>query len=141
MTNCEFPKENASNEEIKEILKTTKTIAIVGISDDPTKASNSVAKYLINTGYEVIPINPKYEEILGLKCYPDLKSIPVKIDMVDVFRKPDVLESVINEAINIKPKTIWLQLGLCNNEAAEKARSHGIKVVMNKCTKIEHMNL
>lgn len=138
---CEFPRENATNEEIKEILENSKTIAVVGLSQDTSKASFGVARYLKNNGYKIIPVNPKYEEILGEKCYPDLKSIPEKIDIVDIFRKPQDIPPIANEAIEIGAKTVWMQSGICHNASAEKARSAGLKVVMNKCMKIEHSML
>ena len=141
MSHCEFPKQNLPDKEIKELLANSKVIAVVGISNNPAKASYGVAKYLIDAGYSVIPVNPNYDEVLGLKCYSDLKSVPEKIDIVDIFRKPEFLAEVMDEADEIKAKSIWLQLGLCNNEAVEKAKKAGLKVVMNKCIKIEHMKL
>jgi hypothetical protein len=138
---CEFPKQNATSEEIKEILQNAKTIAIVGISADESKDSFRVAKYLQEHDYKIIPVNPKYSEILGENCYPDLKSIPEKIDIVNIFRKPEAVPPIIDEAIEIGAKVIWMQLGICHNEAAEKARNAKLKVVMNKCTKVEHANI
>ena len=135
---CELPITNPSNDEIKDILKNSKTIAVVGLSKDPNKTSYSVALYLKQSGYKIIPVNPSGGEILGEKVYTNLKDIPEKIDIVNVFRKPEAIAEVIDEAIEVKPDIIWLQLGLCNNEAAQKAREKGIKVVMNKCIKIEH---
>jgi len=138
---CEFPKQNATTEEIKEILQSSKTIAIVGLSADESKDSYRVAKYLKEHGYKIIPVNPKYSEILEEKCYPDLKSIPEKVDIVDIFRKPEAVPSIVYDAIEIGAKVIWMQLGICHNVAAEKARNAGLKVVMNKCTKVEHANV
>lgn len=138
MDECEFPKSNATSEEIKEILLNSRTIAVVGISSNPEKASYRVAEYLKNNGYEVIPVNPNYEEVLGLKCYPDLKSIPVHIDIVDIFRQPDAIPPIVDDSIEIGASTVWMQLGLCKNESAEKAKAAGLNVVMNKCIKIEH---
>lgn len=138
MDECEFPKNNATSEEIKEILLNSRTIAVVGISSNPEKASYRVAEYLKNNGYDVIPVNPNYEEVLGLKCYPDLKSIPVHIDIVDIFRQPDAIPPIVDESIEIGAGTVWMQLGLCKNESAEKAKAAGLNVVMNKCIKIEH---
>ncbi len=138
---CEFPEQNATSEEINEILQNSKIIAIVGLSLDETKYSFKVARYLKKRGYKIIPVNPKYSEILGEKCYSDLKSIPEKVDIVDIFRKPDAIPDIVNDAIEIDAKVVWMQVGLCNNAAAEKARNAGLKVVMNKCTKIEHINM
>jgi len=141
---CEMPQVNSNTQEIKQILKETKTIAIIGCSPNPEKASNRVANYLKNAGYTMIPVYPKEDEILGEKVYRSLDDIPsdIKIDMVDIFRKPDVIELVVDQAIqrgNID--CVWTQLGLVNNEAAKKAEEAGMKVVQNHCTKIEHANL
>ena len=139
---CEFPTINSKSEEIKEIFLNTKTIAIVGLSPDSDKASNRVAAYLQSVGYKIVPIYPKEEEILGEKVYRSLSEIPFDIDIVDIFRKPDAIAKVVDEVLVIKNekniKTVWFQLGLSNNEAAQKALDNGLKVVQNKCTKIEH---
>lgn len=138
---CEFPRENATSEEIKEILNTCKTIAIVGISQDADKPSYGVAEYLKKHSYKIIPVNPKYTEVLDEKCYPDLKSIPEKVDIVDIFRKPDAVPPIIDDAIDIGAKVVWMQTGICHNASADKARAAGLKVVMNKCIKVEHWGL
>ncbi|WP_072679993.1 CoA-binding protein [Arcobacter sp. LA11] len=136
---CEFATVNSDNEEIKEIFENTKTIAIIGCSPNEEKASNRVANYLKNAGFKIVPVYPKEDEILGEKVYRSLKEIPFKIDMVDIFRKPDVIGLVIDSAIERGDiDTVWTQLGLVNNEAAKKAVEAGMKVVQNKCTKIEH---
>ncbi len=139
---CEFPLVNSNKEEIKAIFEQTKTIALIGCSPDETKASNKVAKYLIDHGFIVYPVYPKEDMILGQKVYRSLTDIPHQIDMVDIFRKPAVIASVIDEAI-VKDgiKCIWTQLGLVNNTAASKAQQHGMQVVQNHCTKIEHREL
>ena len=139
---CEMPQINSDKEEIKDILEDTKTIAIIGCSPDESKASNMVAKYLLDNGYTIFPVYPKEDTILGQKVYRSLSEIPVQIDMVDIFRKPAVIADVVDEAIkkgNIK--YIWTQLGLVNNEAAAKAEKFGMKVVQSRCTKIEHSRL
>ena len=138
---CEFPGENATTEEIKEILKNNKTIAIVGLSADEEKDSYRVAKYMKQHGYKIIPVNPKYKNILGERSYPDLKSVPEKIDIVDIFRRPDAIPYIVDESLKIHAKVIWMQLGLCSNASAEKARAAGLKVVMNKCIKVEHAKM
>ncbi len=139
---CEFATINSNSNEIKEIFKNTKTIAIIGCSPDGSKASNIVAKYLKNAGFKIVPVYPKEEEILGEKVYRTLEEIPFKVDMVDIFRKPEVIAQVVEEAIKRKDvDTIWTQLGLVNNEAAQKALDAGMKVVQNHCTKIEHQAL
>lgn len=135
---CEFPEDNASSEEIKEILTNNKVIAVVGLSTDPSKASYMVAEYMKNNGYKIIPVNPSTTEILGEKSYPDLKSIPEKIDIVDIFRKIEAVPQVVDEAIEVGAKVVWMQQGLCSNSSADKARAAGLKVVMNKCIKVEH---
>ncbi|MGA1932056.1 CoA-binding protein [Arcobacter sp. YIC-464] len=138
---CEFPSVNSNNEEIIEIFNNTKTIAIAGLSPNEEKASNRVAKYLQNAGFKIVPIYPKEDEILGEKVYRSLEEIPFKIDMVDIFRKPDAIAAVVDAAIKRGDiDTVWTQLGLVNNEAAQKAKEAGMKVVQNKCTKIEHAN-
>ena len=139
---CEFPTINSKSEEILEIFKNTKTIAIAGLSPDASKASNMVAVYLQNAGFKIVPVYPKEEMILGEKVYRTISEIPFKIDMVDIFRKPDAIAQIVDEAIKIgNIDTVWFQLGLVNNEAATKAKEAGLKVVQNKCTKIEHRNL
>ncbi|MDY0180398.1 CoA-binding protein [Aliarcobacter skirrowii] len=139
---CEFPTVNSNKDEIKEIFDNTKTIAIVGLSPDSEKASFRVASYLQSKGFKIVPIYPKEDEILGEKVYRSLEEIPFDIDMVDIFRKPDAIAKIVDEAIRLKDskniKSVWFQLGLANNEAAKKAVENGLKVVQNKCTKIEH---
>ena len=139
---CEFPSVNSNNEEIIEIFKNTKTIAIAGLSPDPSKASNMVATYLQSVGFKIVPVYPKEDIILGEKVYRTISEITFKIDMVDIFRKPDAIAKVVDEVLVLKNekniKTVWFQLGLSNNEAAQKALDNGLKVVQNKCTKIEH---
>ena len=139
---CEFPTVNSKSEEILEIFKNTKTISIAGLSPDSDKASNMVAVYLQNAGFKIVPVYPKEDVILGEKVYRTISEIPFKIDMVDIFRKPDAIAEIVNEAIKRGDvDTVWFQLGLVNNEAAAKAKEAGLKVVQNKCTKIEHRNL
>lgn len=139
---CEFPSVNSNQDEIKDIFDNTKTIAIIGLSPNESKASNMVAKYLKSAGFKIVPVYPKEEEILGEKVYRSLKEIPFKVDMVDIFRKPDVIGLVVDAAIERGDvDTVWTQLGLVNNEAAQKAKEAGIQVVQNKCTKIEHREI
>ena len=139
---CEFPTVNSKSEEIIEIFKNTKTIAIAGLSPDHSKASNMVAAYLQSVVFKIVPVYPKEEIILGEKVYRTISEIPFKIDMVDIFRKPDAIAQIVDEAIKIgNIDTVWFQLGLVNNEAAALAKEAGLKVVQNKCTKIEHRNL
>ncbi|MGM0519603.1 MAG: CoA-binding protein [Campylobacterota bacterium] len=138
---CEFPDINSNNEEIIDIFNNTKTIAIAGLSPNEQKASNMVAKYLQKSGFKIVPIYPKEDEILGEKVYRSLEEIPFKVDMVDIFRKPDAIAAVVDACIKRGDiDTVWTQLGLVNNQAAKKASDAGMKVVQNKCTKIEHAN-
>ena len=139
---CEFPTINSNKDEIKQILEDTKTIAIIGCSPDETKASNKVAKYLIDHGFTVYPIYPKEEIILGQKVYRSLLDIPYQVDLVDIFRKPAVIANVVDACITKGDvKYVWSQLGLVNNEAMQKAQENGMKTVQNHCTKIEHQLL
>ncbi len=118
-----------------------KTIAVVGISDNPEKPSNFVAKFLEEHGYKIIPVNPNLAEWEGKKCYPDLLSIPEKIDVVDIFRRPEAIPPIVDEAIAIKAKVVWMQEGIVNEAAAAKARDAGIEVVMDRCMKKECLKL
>ncbi|MDX9743417.1 MAG: CoA-binding protein [Arcobacteraceae bacterium] len=136
---CEFPVINTPKSEFKTIFENTKTIAIVGCSPDVTKASNKVATYLINAGFTVLPIYPKEDFILGQKVYRSLLDIEITVDLVDIFRKPDVIATIVDECIQRGDvKYVWSQLGLVNNDAMEKAEKYGLKAVQNYCTKIEH---
>ena len=105
------------------------------------RPSNQVAVYLINARYKIYPVNPKHEKILGLTSYPDLKSIPANIDIVNIFRRPEYVFPIVEQAIEIGAKAIWMQLGVINHEADLKAKSHGLKTVMDRCIKIEHKRL
>jgi len=139
---CEMPLVNSNPEEMKEIFESVKTIAILGLSPDESKASNMVAKYLQNAGYKIVPVYPKEEVILGEKVYRSLKEIPFKIDMVDIFRKPAAFDAIADACIERGDIDVfWGQLGLINNAAAQKAKDAGMKVVQNYCTKLEHKAL
>ena len=130
-----------TDQELKELLTKSKTIAVVGASPKPWRDSGSIADFLNKKGYKVFPVNPKYDEVLGMKCYPGLKSIPEKIDIVDIFRNPDEVEPVIDEAIAVGAKAVWMQLGVVNESAASKAEKAGLKVVMDRCIAVEHRAL
>ncbi len=138
---CEMPDHNPPSDEIKAILTENKSVAIVGLSDKEERDSNKVARYMMDHGYTVIPVNPTKTEILGQTCYPDLASIPQAPDIVDIFRKPDALAAVTDEAIKVGAKVVWMQLGLAHHDSAEKARAAGLKVVQGKCIKIEHQRM
>lgn len=114
-----------------------KNIAVVGISDDPERPSHFVSSFMQAHGYNVIPINPKLNEWEGIKCYPDLLSVPEKVDVVDIFRRSEAVMPIVEEAIKIKAKAVWMQEGIINDEAAAKAKAAGIEVVMDKCIKKE----
>ena len=120
------------NEEITKILREAKTIAVVGLSPRPERDSHMVASYLISQGYEVIPVNPTINEVLGRRSYPDLLSIPKAVDLVDVFRRPSEVIPVVEEAIKIGAPAIWFQDGVINEEAASMARQSGLSVVMDR---------
>ena len=139
---CEMPLVNSNPEEMKEIFESVKTIAILGLSPDESKASNMVAAYLQNAGYKIVPVYPKEDTILGEKVYRSLKEIPFKIDMVDIFRKPAAFDAIADACIERGDIDVfWGQLGLVNNAAAQKAKDAGMKVVQNYCTKLEHKAL
>lgn len=123
---------------MKEILLSVNTIASVGLSSNPDKESYGVASYLKGQGYKIIPVNPTAAEILGEKAYPDLSSIPEKVDVVQVFRKPEDVPPVVEEAIRIGAKAVWMQEGIVNEEAAQKARQAGLQVVMDACMRAMH---
>jgi predicted CoA-binding protein len=137
---CEFPHSNATPEEIAQILQNTRIIAVVGLSPKPDRPSHQVAQYLKSQGYRIIPVNPGHTEILGEKCYSHLAAVPETIDMVNLFLSSDKIPPVVDQAIAQKAKTVWMQLGIVHNESAQKARAQGLKVVMNKCLKVEHQN-
>ena len=128
-------------EAIRSLLQQARTIAVVGISAKPDRPSHEVAHYLQRAGYTIIPVNPAYEEVLGQKCYPSLHEVPGKIDMVDVFRKAAEVMAVVDEAIAVGAGSVWLQLGVIAPDAADKAAAAGLKVVSDRCTKIEHRRL
>ena len=138
---CELPLRNLAPAEIRDLLRATHTIAIVGLSDKPDRASYHVAAYLQQHGYRIIPINPAVTEVLGEKSYATLRDVPEKIDLVDIFRKPDAVPALVDEAIAIGAKGMWMQEGIVHNAAADKARAAGLTVVMDRCTLKEHMRL
>jgi len=139
---CEMPLINSNPEEMRAIFESVKTIAVLGLSPDESKASNMVARYLQNAGYKIVPVYPKEESILGEKVYRSLAEIPFKIDMVDIFRKPNAFDAIADACIARGDIDVfWGQLGLVNNEAAQKAKDAGMQVVQNYCTKLEHAAL
>ena len=126
---------------LRRILKTNKVIAVVGLSADWFRPSYFAAKYMIEHGYTVIPVNPRHEEILGQKCYASLRSLPVKVDIVDCFRKTEEIMPIAEDAIAIGARVLWQQLGVKNAEAARRVEAAGLEAVMDRCVKIEHARL
>lgn len=126
---------------IARVLSESKTIAVVGLSSDPTKPSYDVAKYLQEQGFKIIPVNPTLTEALGEKAYPDVRSIPGAIDVVDIFRKPDAVPEIVEQAIAKKAKVVWMQPGAENMPAAERAMQAGLEVIVGVCMKREHRGL
>ncbi len=139
---CEFPTINSTSDEIRNIFENTHTIAILGLSPDPSKASHRVAAYLQEVGFKIVPVYPKEDEILGEKVYRSLKEIPFDVDMVDIFRKPNALPMIAEAVLERGDvKVFWAQQGIVNNEAAEMVEKAGLKVVQNKCAMVEHRGL
>lgn len=126
---------------IEKILAQSKTIAVVGISDKAERPSYRVAKYLQDHGYRIIPVNPRLDEVLGEKCYSGLDSVPDKIDVVDIFRRPDDVLPIVKSAINLGVNTIWMQEGVANEEAAHIAKAAGLNIIMDRCMLKEHSKL
>ena len=138
----EMPRVNSNKEEIREIFNSVKSIAVLGLSPDESKPSHRVAKYLQSQGYTIIPVYPKGDTILGEKVYSSLAEIPVRVDMVDIFRKPKAFDAIVDACIvRGDVKVFWGQLELINNEASQKAKDAGMQVVQNHCTMIEHKAL
>lgn len=134
-----MPIEDAAT--IASILRESTTIAVVGASDDPGRDSYPIMKFLLARGYTVHPVNPKYPEVLGRTCYPDLAAVPEPIDIVDVFRRPEAVPQIVEEAIRVGAKVLWLQFGVVHEEAAAHAEAHGLKVIMDRCIAVEHRRL
>src|SRR5829696_1226059 len=126
---------------MKEILLSARTIASVGLSGNQQKESYWIASYLKEQGYRIIPVNPTATEILGEKSYPDLESVPEKIDVVQIFRKPEDVPPIVNDAIKVGAKVVWMQEGISHEEAARKARDAGLQVVMDACMRATHQRL
>ncbi|HIJ79025.1 MAG: CoA-binding protein [Desulfobulbaceae bacterium] len=126
---------------IQRILTDARTIAVVGLSPKENRPSNMVARYLLEAGFRVIPVNPGQTEILGQTCYPNLEAIPEQVDLVDIFRRSEDVLPVVAEAIRIKAKAVWMQQGIFNEAAAQLARDAGLAVVMDRCLKIDHQGL
>jgi uncharacterized protein len=123
---------------IYDLLSRVKTIAVVGLSDSPMRPSHGVSAYMQGQGYKIVPVNPQIEEALGEKSYPSLLDVPEKIDLVDVFRRPEFVEEIVEQVIQLNIHAIWLQEDVINERAAEKAREAGVFVVMDRCILKEH---
>ena len=134
-----------NDQEIAELLSTARTIAVVGLSGNPDRPSFGVAQYLQSKGYRIIPVNPTINSVLGEKCYASVSEIPekadVKVDIVDVFRRPEFVPALTEEAIAIGARCLWLQLGVIHEEAARRARDAGLLVVMDRCLAVERLRL
>ncbi len=125
-------------DDLRRILATSKTIAVVGLSNRPERPSHEVASYLKDEGYRIIPVNPNLTEVLGEKIYPSLRDVPEPVDVVDIFRRPESVPPIVEDAIAIRAKVVWMQLGIVNEQAAARARAAGLKVVMNTCIATTH---
>ena len=126
---------------LRRILMQCRTIAVVGLSANWHRPSYFAAKYMLEHGYTVIPVNPAYKEVLGQACYPSLRDVPQQVDMVDCFRRAEDIPSIADEAIGIGARVLWMQLGVINPEAVRKAEAAGLEVVMDRCVKIEYARL
>ncbi len=129
------------NATLRRILDESKTVAMVGLSGNWYRPSYFAAKYLLDKGYQVIPVNPNYEEVLGQQCYPDLASIPCQVDIVDLFQRAEDVPKFVQPAIDMGARVLWLQLGIVNEDAAARAAGAGLEVVMDRCMKIEYARL
>lgn len=126
---------------IPELLQSAKTIAVVGLSNRRIRASHGVSRYMQQNGYRIIPVNPNETEVLGEKCYSSLDEVPEKIDIVNIFRRPEAVPEIVDAAIRIKAKAVWMQEEVIHEEAAEKARQAGLTVIMDRCILKEHAAL
>jgi predicted CoA-binding protein len=129
------------DDKLREILLESRTIAVVGASQKPWRDSNRIMQFLMNAGYEVHPVNPAYDEVLGRRCYPDLGTVPASIDIVDVFRNASAVPEITRAAVAAKAKTLWLQSGIIHTEAASQAEEAGLQVVMDRCIAVDYRRL
>jgi len=126
---------------LRRVLTQHQRVAVVGLSADPTRPSHAASKYLLNRGFDVTPVNPKYEKVLGRPCYPSLSAIPHPIEVVNLFQRSENVVPFVEEAIAIGAKAVWMQLGVVNEEAAARARGAGLEVIMDRCMKVEYARL
>ena len=141
MTEKPEPEATADPREVAAVLNDYRVVAVVGLSGNPERSSYQVAQYLQNHGYRIIPVNPGCSQVLGEPCYPSLKDIPFPVEVVDIFRNVEAIPAIVDEAIAAGAKVVWMQLGLEEPGSARKARKAGLKVVMNRCMKMEHTAL
>jgi uncharacterized protein len=127
--------------DIRDLLTASRTIAVVGLSNNPLRASLRVSRYMQREGYTIIPVNPGITEALGAHAFPDLKSVPGPVDIVNIFRRPEFVPDIVEDAIAINAKAIWMQLGVSHDAAARRASDAGLQVVMDKCIMVEHNRL
>jgi predicted CoA-binding protein len=141
--NCELPRHHSTSDELRNILTRHRVVAVVGLSTDTSKPSYHVAEYLQRVGYTIVPIHPKAASILGEKTYANLREVPasVGVEIVDIFRRPDAVMEHVEEAIAVGAKVVWMQEGVINNAAADRAKAAGLQVVMNLCMLKEHRAL
>lgn len=130
-----------SDSELRELITHSRNIAVVGMSPNEDKPSHYVAQYMRSHGYTIVPVNPLYAEIAGMRCYPNLREVPMSIDMVNVFRRAEDVPSVAEEAIAVGAKSLWVQLGIIHVPAAELAQAAGLQVVMDRCLMVEHKRI
>lgn len=131
----------SSDKDLQTLLKTARTIAVVGASDKPWRDSHDIMRFLLLKGYRVFPVNPNLTTVLDQACYPSLAKIPDLIDLVDVFRRPEAVPGIVEDALAAHAKSLWLQLGVVHEEAAQKAEENGMTVVMDRCIAVEHRRL
>jgi predicted CoA-binding protein len=128
-----MPASNATPEVVRRVLETSRTVAVVGLSDKPDRDSHRVAAFLQQQGYRIIPVNPSLTAVLGERAYGRLRDVPEPVDIVDIFRKPEAVPEIVEDAVAIGARVVWMQEGIAHNAAAVRARAAGLEVVMNKC--------
>ncbi len=138
MPHCIMRHRSALDDTICTILQNFNRIAVVGLSDKPWRDSNRIAGYLLRSGFTILPVNPSVSEALGLEAYPDLLAVPRPVGIVDIFRRPEFIPGIVDQAIEIEAKVVWMQTGLVHESAAARAREAGLLVVMNRCLAVEH---
>ena len=138
---CEMPTSNATPDEIRAILASARTIAVVGLSDKPDRDSHHVAAYLQRAGYRILPVNPAVAEVLGEKAVATLRDLTEPVDVVDIFRRSEAVPEIVEDAIAIGAKAVWMQDGVVHNAAADRARAAGLKVVMSRCMLRDHRSM